>query len=307
MARLGLIALLAALLLAACAPGTDIESAEPLSTILPPSFILVPGLTSIERFDPPGTGGGLEMVIGARVANANAFPVRLTQIDYRIFLENRQVGRGVVDTELFLEADAASVLTFDIATDLRGDTDLLRKVVGAFADVPLAFRIDGTLDFSSLSYGFTTRRRVLLEGAMLARQTVTAPSLRLDEQASEVYLLGTDVPVVRAVVTADNPGDIGYFLYGKDLELSLGGELLALEDMLPVPVPAGAASRIDILFYPQVEGLSAAGRLALEAALQGIPTQLEIGGELFMDVLGVDTFSVPDSWDVVGFVDADQR
>ncbi len=307
MARLGLIALLAALLLAACAPGTDIESAEPLSTILPPSFILVPGLTSIERFDPPGTGGGLEMVIGAQVANANAFPVRLTQIDYRIFLENRQVGRGVVDTELFLEADAASVLTFDIATDLGGDTDLLRKVVGAFADVPLAFRIDGTLDFSSLSYGFTTRRRVLLEGSLLARQTVTAPRLRLDEQASEVYLLGTDVPVVRAVVTADNPGDIGYFLYGKDLELSLGGEPLALEDMLPVPVPAGEASRIDILFYPQVGELSAAARTALEAALQGIPTQLEIGGELFMDVLGVDTFSVPDSWDVVGFVDADQR
>lgn len=305
--RLGLFLLLLAVLLAACAPGTEIESAEPLSTILPPTFDVVPGRTSIERFDPPGTGGGLELTIGAQVDNPNDFPVRLSRIDYIVFLENRQVTSGVIDTELFLDAGGMAPVTFDIVTEVGNNASLLRSVARAFADTPLAYRVEGTLDFSSLSYGFTTRRQVLLTGATLARQTVTAPTLRLDDFASEVFLLRPGVSVVRAVVTADNPGDIGYFLYGKDLNLRLGGHELALGDMDPVPVAAGSGTRIDLLFYPHQADLSPAAQAALEAALMGIATQLEIEGELLMDVLGVDTFTVPEGWEVVGFVDMDRH
>jgi hypothetical protein len=301
-----LLLLLTAVLLAACAPGTDIESAEPLSTILPPTFEVVPGRTSIERFDPPGTGGGLELTIGAQVENPNDFPIRLGRIDYFVFLGNRQVARGGIETALFLDAGGMAPVTFEIATEVGGNAELLRSVVRAFADTPLEFRVEGTLDFSSLSYGFTTRRRELFSGATLARQSVTAPALRLDEVASEVFLLRAGVPVVRAVVTADNPGDIGYFLYGKDLHLRLGGFELALADMEPVPVAAGASTRIDLLFYPDTAQLDAAANAAIEAALSGIATQMEIEGELLMDVLGVDTFTVPAGWLVVGFVDLDR-
>lgn len=294
-------------LLAACAPGTDIESAEPLSTILPPDFEVVVGRTSIERFDPPGTGGGFEMTIGAQVNNPNDFPVRLSRIDYTVFLDNRQVARSAIDTELFLDAGGTAPITFDIDTDLGNNASLLRAVVRAFSDTPLLFRVEGTLDFSSLSYGFTTRRRVLLAGATLARQTVTPPALRLDEAASEVFLLRPGFPVIRAVVTADNPGDIGYFLYGKDLHLRLGGHEMALADMDPVPVAAGAGSRIDLLFYPDQSLLGPGARAALDAALAGIATQIEIEGELLMDVLGVDTFTVPAGWEVTGFVDTDRN
>ena len=65
------------LLLAACAPRTEIRRTEQITDIIPPYFELVPGQTSIERFDPPGAGGGLEMVVGTLVHNPNDFGIRL--------------------------------------------------------------------------------------------------------------------------------------------------------------------------------------------------------------------------------------
>lgn len=295
-----------ALLLVSCAPRSQIRSATPLAEIQPPALTLVSGQTRIERFDPPGAGAGLELNIGSRATNPNGFPIKLTGIDYTVFLVDRAVARGVLEPDLFLDSGASGPLRFSVEADLQGKGDLLRAVVRAFADTPLAFSIEGRMRFESSSYAFSTANRVLLRGDTLARESVAPPQLRLDEAQSEVYLLRPDVPVVRVVITALNPGDIGYFLFGKDLVLSLGGVAVATEDMGPLPVPAGDGSRVDILFYPVVAELTGSGRDALEAALAGIPTALEVDGELFMDVLGVDTFAVPGDWRVFGFVDAER-
>jgi len=115
-------------------------------------------------------------------------------------------------------------------------------------------------------------------------------------------MLRPDVPVVQLVLQAVNPGDIGYFLYGKDLGLTLGNWPMATEDMSPVPLAAGQSSRIDILFYPNLHELTDDARVALEAALGGYTTLVRLDGELFMDVLGVDSFPVPGGWSVTGFV-----
>ncbi len=292
--------------LAACAPGTEIRSAQPLGPIHAPRFELVAGQTSIERFDPPGAGAGLEMTVATLARNDNEFPVRLTDVSYTVYLQNKAVARGDLAPDLFLDAGATAPLRFKISTDLRGKTDLLRAVVRAFADAPLPFRIEGRLAFTSLSYGFDTTSRVLVQGSTLARQSVVPPQLRLDESESRVYLLRPDVPVVQVVLHATNPGDIGYFLYGKDLVLTLAGQEMAREDMRPVPLAAGRDGRIDILFYPVPAELSPEGAAALDAALGGIPTLLKVRGPLFMDVLGVDSFDVPAGWDATGFVDADR-
>jgi len=300
--------LAAALLLAACAPRTDIRRAEPLGAILPPTFELVPGQTSIERFDPPGAGAGLEMTVGTLARNPNGFPVRLTRVDYSVYLEGKSVLNGEQMTpDLFLDAGATAPWRFTVSTDLRRKPDLLRAVVRAFADTPLAFRIEGSLRFTSASYAFETKNRVLVSGSTLARQTVQAPVLRLDESESRVYLLRPDVPVVQVVVQARNPGDVGYFLYGKDLTVTLAGQSLAREDMRPVPLAAGQDGRIDMLFYPVRDELGPEAQAALDAALQGIPTLLRVRGSLYMDVLGVDSFQVPEGWEVTGFVDADRN
>ena len=303
-ARTALLAapLLVALLLAACAPRTEIRLTEQITDIIPPVFEVVPGQTSIERFDPPGAGGGLEMVVGTLVHNPNAFGVRLESVSYVVYLEDKQMVRGGLAPEVYLEPGGTAPVMFYVSTELGNQNELLRAAARAFADRPLQFRIEGTLRFSSASYAFETRNRSLVAGSTLARQTVQAPLLRLDESDSRVFLLRPGVPVAQVVLNANNPGDIGYFLHGKDLVLTLGGWPIAREDMSPIPIAAGETTRIDILFYPLMNELGDEGLTALTAALDGHTTLLRLEGELFMDVLGVDSFPVPSGWSVTGFV-----
>lgn len=297
-----MLASLACVLLASCAPRSEIRRTEQIQDIIPPTFEVIAGQTSIERFDPPGAGGGLEMVVGTLVTNPNQFGITLEAVTYEVFLEDRAVVRDGLASGVFLEAGGTAPLRFDIAAELSGRTDLLRAAAHSFADRPLRFRIEGTLRFSSASYAFETRTRELVQGSTLARQTVQAPLLRLNEAESNVYLLRPDVPVVQVVLQANNPGDIGYFLYGKELLLSLANWPIAFEDMRPIPIAAGETTRIDIIFYPLVAELEPDARVALEAALEGNATLLRLSGELFMDVLGVDSFPVPEGWFVTGFV-----
>ncbi|NLG09719.1 MAG: LEA type 2 family protein [Deinococcales bacterium] len=302
MARLLLLPLALLLLLAACAPRTEIRTTQEIGSVEPMAFELVQGRTSIERFDPPGAGGRLEMTVGAQVRNPNAFGVWFDGVTYSVALEGKTVARGAIAADAYLEPGATVPVSFDLATSLANDPELLGAAVRAFTDRPMRFRIDGTVRFRTATHSYETRNRTLLEGGTLARQTVQAPILRLDEASSRVFMLQEGVPVVQVVLQAANPGDIGYFLHGKDLRLTLGGWPLATEDMRPVPIAANQASRIDILFYPDAGGLPEEGRLVLEAALAGHTTLLRVEGELFMDVLGVDSFPMPAGWSVTGFV-----
>lgn len=291
-----------ALLVTACAPRTEIRRTEQIQDILPPVFELVPGQTSIERFDPPGAGAMLEMTVGTLVRNPNQYPVKVESITYDVFLEGVRAVRGAIAPDVYLEPDATAPVSFLVTTDLAGRNELFEAAARAFVDRPLEFSIEGSIRFSSASYAFETRNRQLVAGSTLARQSVQAPLLRLDEEDSRVFLLRPGVPVAQVVLNANNPGDIGYFLHGKDLVLTLGGWPVALEDMRPVPIAAGETTRIDILFYPAMQELSDEGLIALTAALDGSTTLLRLEGELFMDVLGVDSFPVPTGWSVTGFV-----
>ncbi len=299
---LALVAVASLGVLAACAPGTVIKSARPLGEIKPPVFELIPAKTSIDRFDPPGAGAGLAMTVGTLVHNPNDFPVALSKVDYRVVLHGDRVATGTLEPDLTLPAGGSTPLAIEVHADLSGRSGLLRAVARAFADTPLPFRIEGTMRFVSSSYAFETRNTLLLAGSAFARQTVAPPRLTLDEGATRVFMLRPDVPVIQVVVAATNPGDIGYFLYGKDLSLTLAGEPMARQDMRPVPLAAGQDGRIDLAFYPSLGDLGTAGRNALQAALQGVPTMLQVTGTLDMDVLGVDSFEVPPGWEITGFV-----
>lgn len=306
MRKLATVVLLTLVALVGCAPAGDIRVAEPIGQIQPPEFELVPGRTSIERFDPPGTGTGLELTIGAIVRNPNTFNILIDRISYRVFITGVEVTVGELQEEVFLEPGATAPVRFDIQTDLDRRPRLLRAILRAFADDPLPFEVVGRVSFASPSYAFQTRERRLLEGSTLARQTLAQPRLRLDEVGSRAYLLRAGVPVVHMVIEATNPGDIGYFLYGRDMDLILGGAVIAREDLPPTPIPAQDGTRIDLVFYPDPARLSEAGARALDAALAGIPTLVELSGDLKLDVLGVDTFDVTPAASVRGFIDADR-
>lgn len=292
----------ALLLLAACAPRTEIRQTQAIGSVLPMQFELVEGRTSIERFDPPGAGDQLELTAGAQLRNPNEFGVWIEAITYTVSLEGKRVSRGALAPDSYLEPGATVPVRFDVLTSVAGDTELLTAAVRAFTDRPMRFQIDGTVRFRTATHEYETRNRTLLQGHASARQSVEAPILRMNEAESRVFMVQPGVPVVQVVLQAANPGDVGYFLLGKDLRLFVSGWPMATEDMRPVPLAANQSTRIDMLFYPEVEALSPEAETALQAALLGHTTLLVLEGELFMDVLGVDSFPMPAGWSVTGFV-----
>lgn len=269
---------------------------------MPLVFEVVPGQTAVERFDPPGAGATVELSIGVQVRNPNAFGVTLKRVAFETVLAGKAVGTGELEPNVFIASGGQAPLDIRVVASLNGKSDLIRAVAKAFSTTPLPFRLDGVAVFDSRSHEFSTARRTLLSGTTMARELVAPPVLQLIDAQSRVFLLRPDAPVIRVVVDADNSGAIGYFLSGQDVRVSLGGQEVSVQDLVPVPVPAAQASRFELLFYPQPSLLDAMAKEALDAALSGIPTLLELRGDLLLDVLGIDTYRVEGGLDLSGFV-----
>ena len=262
--------------------------------------MLLADQTVIDRFDPPGAGATVTVTVATEVFNPNNFPIDLQQVQFSLSLAGRKVFDGRLSPSLLVEANKQERLVFQVSTSLEGKRDLMLAVARAFTGTALTFQLEGSTVFTSQSFEFSSRNSLLTSGEILALQVVREPILRLDETLSGVFLLREDVPVVRLILQVYNPGEIGYFVYGKDVVLLLGNERIAVQDITPIPVPAQQISRFDLLFYPEPAKLSSATQAALAEALAGSNTQFTLEGSLLLDVLGVDTFEVADGWLIRG-------
>lgn len=300
------IALVVALaaLLGACAPGAAIR-ATPTGEVAPFTFEAVPGQTRIARFDPPGAGSVLELSLAVLARNPNDFGVRLDRFDYRVVLGGLEVASGTLHPNAWVEAGATLPLRFPVVAELPPQRPLLAAVARSFADEPLPFTLAGSAGFSAGGFEFDSRPGTLLEGELRPRETVSRPRMLVDDELSRAYLLRPGVPVIQISAEVFNPGEIGYFLTGKDVLLALNERTVALMDVEPLPVPAGDLARLDLLFYPDPTALEGAAALALDAVLQGVPTRFAVRGGMAMDVLGVESFPVPEGLALDGFVYAD--
>lgn len=290
--------------LSACAPASDVR-ARPTVDFAPLTFEAVPARTRLERFDPPGAGSRLELSLAVLARNPNPFGVRLDRLDYRVILADADVAEGSVEPGVFLAAGGTAPLSFPVGAELPANRPLLRAVARAFTGEALPYRLEGAVQFSASGFVFDTREATLVEDGLLPRETAQPPAIRYDPEASRVFEVRDGVPVVQIVATVLNPGEIGYFLNGKDVVLSLAGSPLGRLDIGPVPLPAGGERRLELLFYPEPSLLAEPGRRAVAGALEGIPTGFSVRGELAMDVLGVESFPVPGGFALDGFVDAD--
>ncbi len=290
--------------LTACAPGAEVR-ARPTVDVAPLVFEAVPGRTRLVRFDPPGAGERLQLELAVLARNPNPFGVRLDHFAYSVLLADSLVAEGTLEPGAWLDANGSVPLSFPVDASLPPRRPLLTAVARAFTGVPLPYRLEGRVSFSAAGFAFETREAVLVEDALLPRETAAPPSLTFVREDSRVFEVRSGVPVVQIVATVRNPGEIGYFLNGKDVVLSLGGRPLGRLDVGPVPLPAGGERRLDLLFYPDPSLLDEPGRRAVAAALSGIPTGFSVRGELAMDVLGVESFPVPGGLALDGFVDAD--
>jgi hypothetical protein len=295
LALLAVSAFAGAALVTGCAPASrepagEIATVTPIADVFGPRFDLVPGASAIERFDPPGAGAGLGVSLETTVRNPNDFAITVERIDYALVLRGRSVARAVLEPDLLLEPGATGTLAWRIDADLTNQRELWRPVVDAFAGTPLAFAVDGSVRFTTETYAFTTGTRTLVAGTVLATQAVAPPRLRLDGRESRITVVRADAPVVSLVLFAQNGGDVGYFLSGRDLSLELNGEVVARLDLGPVPVPAGETGRVDLVFIVDRARLSSAAREALDQALAGERADVVLRGAFAYDVLGVDSY-----------------
>ncbi|MDZ7801310.1 MAG: LEA type 2 family protein [Trueperaceae bacterium] len=293
-----------AFLAASCAPRADLR-AEPTEATRPLTFEAVPGLTRIVRFDPPGAGERLELELAVQVHNPNTFGVHLERLSYRVVVNDRAVADGRIRPDRFVEAGGMIPLRFPVEAELPPTRPLLTAVAGAFTGEPLPYRLEGRVRFGAAGYAFESRYGLLVEGSLLPTETVEPPRLRVDGDASRAFEVRPGVPVIQVAIRVRNPGEIGYFLSGKDVALALAGHPVATLDVEPLPMPAGSERPFALLFYPDPDQLEGGARRALDAALRGIPTAFEVRGGLAMDVLGVASFPVPGGIQANGFVYAE--
>jgi hypothetical protein len=76
-------------------------------------------------------------------------------------------------------------------------------------------------------------------------------------------------------------------------------------DLAPVPVPAGATVHTDLFVYVDPTSLSPAAARRLESALAGVPTPFSVVGAWAYDVLGVDSFALDPSPELLGLIGPD--
>jgi len=282
-----------------CAPGVsqrdperEITSATPIGDVFAPRFEFDASESAIERFDPPGAGAGLVLALASQVRNPNSFPVVLQRVEWRLRVAGEVAAAGVRELDLVLEAGSSVPLWWRLDADLADRTGLWSPVVAAYAGTPLPVELEGRVVFASQSYSFTTGQRTLLAGAVLARQNVVPPRLRLEGVNTRLTLVRSDAPVVTVGLVAQNPGDVGYFLSGRALALELNGAVVALLDLTPGPLPAGETVRRELVFLIDAARLDETARSALAEALAGRSAEVRVLGTFAYDVLGVDSFAV---------------
>lgn len=312
------------LLVTACVPRTvnEITDATPLVDVVAPRFEVDGRGTRIERFDPPGAGAGLQAALAVSVVNPNEFPVVLERVEWTLRLAGRAVASGVLEPALAVAGRGEARLGWLADASLADARELWGPVVGAFAGRPLPFEVEGRLRFVSEVYAFTSGVRTLFAGELSARQTVRAPAVALIDGGHEATAVRPDAPVLRVAVSVTNPGDVGYFVSGRGVRVALGvprsisgdataevteGETIDLlevgrVDLAPIPVPAGATVRADLLVYVDPSVLPPAALRRLEAALGGVPTPFSVVGEWAYDVLGVDSFALDAAPELLGLI-----
>lgn len=320
-------------LIGGCVPRIvgEITDMSPVVDVVAPRFVVDAAGTRIDRFDPPGAGAGLALTIAVDVLNPNAFDLLLERVEYGLRVGGERIAANLLEPGLLVPALGSARLVWSVEASLADVPGLWRDVVGTFAGAPLPFEVEGQLRFLSEVFVFTTGVRPLFTGELRARQAIDPPTVSIVAGREQAIVARADAPALRFTLSFRNPGDVGYFVSARSLQLALlvprsasdartegavvGGPLpptptelaealpVGTVDLPPLPVPAGATAEADLLVVLDPARLPPAAAARVEALLKGQPTTYVIGGALVYDVLGVDSFAVPSSEPLWGVFD----
>lgn len=83
--------------------------------------------------------------VDARINNPNGFTIAVEEPDVDLFLNDRFIGKGVLDSALVLERKAAGVYPVYLHADLEGGPLLVLLLTGAFNGDPVKLSAKGTV------------------------------------------------------------------------------------------------------------------------------------------------------------------
>lgn len=289
-------------LLSSCIPAGSSIRAEPKVDIIPLQFSLLQDRTMIERFDPPGAGSQLEMTIGLGIKNPNSFGINLREINYQIALAGVRVEKDVLEPNYYIRANGEAVIDYKLKASVEGKSKLIKAIARAFTGQAIDFEMDGETVFESLTHEFKSRPETLVSGQVAVRNEVLMPILELDKEETKIYSLRADAPVIKVQIKAENPGEVGYFIYGQEVILTLGGQFMLSQDIALSAIPAAKTSIVELFFYPDMQHMPDAAKEAIAEALSGKPIPFSLTGDILVDVLGIETYTVTDGWNIYGSV-----
>jgi len=294
--------LLLSYLLSSCIPAGSPIRAEPRVDIIPLKFSLLQDRTIIERFDPPGAGSQLEMTVGLGIKNPNSFGINLKEIKYQIALAGVRVEEDVLEPDYYIRAGGEAAIDYKLKTSVKGKSRLIKAIARAFTGTPIDFKMDGETVFDSLTHEFRSRAETIVSGQVAVRNKVLMPILELDNKETKIYSLRADAPVIKIQIKANNPGEVGYFVYGQEVVLTMDGQFIMSQDVALSALPAAKTSFIEMYFYPDLQHMPDLAKEAIADALNGKPVPFSLTGDILVDVLGIETYTVTDGWNIYGSV-----
>lgn len=287
--------LILASLLGACAPRTahSPASGPELHTqaVQAPTLELIEG-SHITRLDPLGVGATLGLALSVRLQNPNPFPIEIRGLDYRLFFTQRAAPWAREQSRLLLTPGSSQDLVLDVPVSLDEYPDLAQLMSALNEGAPLPFQFEGLMRVHAQGQSIDVRSGARLAGQAQPRQRLVPPILSLRTDVSRLTFLPPSMPVLQVVFTAENPGDVGYFLSGRDLTLFLDGVPFATTDLVLTAVPAKSRTYLELFFYPDTANLTPAARSRLRHLQAGRDMPFEVQGTLMLDVPGIEAHAL---------------
>jgi hypothetical protein len=257
-----------------------------------PTLELLPNGSHITRLDPPGVGATLALTLTVRLQNPNPFPIEIRGLDYRLFFTRNAEPWAREQASLTLTPGSAQEISLEFPVNLEAHPDLAHLMTTLDDSTTLPFQFEGLVRVHALGQHLDMRPGARLAGQAYSRHRVVPPVLSLAAEASQLTFLPPGLPVMQVVLNAENTGDVGYFLSGRDLVLVLDGVPFATTDLVLTAVPARSQAYLALFFYPEVTALTPAARRRLSQLQAGQDAAFELQGTLMLDIPGIEAHAL---------------
>ncbi len=128
------------------------------------ALIEKPSITLREVTLRPHSLSDMNLVLGLDVQNLNRFDLRLTSFDYKVYLNDQEVGSGRLEKEILVPASSTSRVQVPILASFK---DLGGPLKAVITGEEMPYRIEGKAGIKtfigSLTYSFSKEGRINLK------------------------------------------------------------------------------------------------------------------------------------------------